>query len=286
MVYLFKECLELEVKVMSIFRWFYICLLLFLLSSCGSKTDKQLQSSELYNHRAFSYRYISLDSIVSNATRALSLSKGSSTNLAESYNNLGLAAYMRQDFIEANRYFEEAKKKTHNQIELLISDIGLLKVCARASENKKFYEYETRIQKRLRLLEDESEDLNEHDLFRLMLAESDFYITASIYYYYMQQDQKARNELSKIKEDELAIADTAQWTYYEYMLASVNMLGGTTYEEDVKMEFDTLLRLLFMSREKNLVYMEGNVLEAFTEKFLDPNGVRLQFKIVQQILFI
>lgn len=270
MVYLFKECLELEVKVMSIFRWFYICLLLFLLSSCGSKTDKQLQSSELYNHRAFSYRYISLDSIVSNATRALSLSKGSSTNLAESYNNLGLAAYMRQDFIEANRYFEEAKKKTHNQIELLISDIGLLKVCARASENKKFYEYETRIQKRLRLLEDESEDLNEHDLFRLMLAESDFYITASIYYYYMQQDQKARNELSKIKEDELAIADTAQWTYYEYMLASVNMLGGTTYEEDVKMEFDTLLRLLFMSREKNLVYMEGNVLEAFTEKFLDP----------------
>lgn len=255
---------------MSIFRWVNICLLLLLLSSCSSTTDEQLQTCELYNLRAFNYRYTSLDSLETNAAKALSFSKGSSRNIAESYNNLGLAAYMRQDFMEANRCYEEAKKATHNQIELLISDIGLLKVCARASENKKFYDYETRIQKRLKRLKEESSDLDEHDLFRLMLAESDYHITASIYYYYMQQDQKARNELSQIKEEDLAVADTAQWTYYEYMLASVNMLGGTTYEEDVKMEFDTLLRLLFMSREKNLIYMEGNVLEAFTEKFLDP----------------
>ena len=84
---------------MSIFRWVNICLLLLLLSSCSSTTDEQLQTCELYNLRAFNYRYTSLDSLETNAARALSFSKGSSRNIAESYNNLGLAAYMRQDFM-------------------------------------------------------------------------------------------------------------------------------------------------------------------------------------------
>lgn len=259
-------------------RYFYMLICMLSLAACNNISDQQRQKVELLNHRAFNLRYTSLDSIETYASQALSLSKGFEQGKAESYNNLALAAYMRQDFVEAEKYYNLVKKSTSNQIELLLSDIGMLKVCSRASANKRFYDYEARVQNRLKQIHKESDALNAHDMTRLTFAESDFHLAASIYYYYLQHDQKAKAELEMINGPALAEADSIQWTYYQYMLSSVDMLGGTTFEEDVKLEFDTLLRLLFYAREKNLIYIEANVLETFVDKLVDENWYDVAFQ--------
>lgn len=247
-------------------RWLLFLFGLLQFFSCNNLNEKQLQQVELLNHRAFNFRYTSLDSIEKYAIQALNLSEGYSQGLSESYNNLALAAYMKQDFWEAEKYYGLARKSTHNQIELLMSDIGMLKVCSRQSSNKRFYDYVTQIHNRLVQIHKEIDTLKEHDLIRLIYGESDFHLTMAIYFYYMQNDSKAKEELARIDSDALAEADSIQWAYYEYMMASVDMLGGNSYEEDVKLEFDSLLRLLFYAREKGLIYIEANVLETFVDK--------------------
>lgn len=252
-------------------RWLVICCCMLALIACGGISQQQREHVELLNHRAFDLRYTSLDSIEYYASQALLESDGYAQGMAESYNNLALAAYMRQDFTEAEKYYNLAKRSTHNQIDLLMSDIGMLKVCSRKSDNKRFYDFETQIHNRLSRIHKEQDVLNAHDISLLIYAESDFHLTTSIYYYYMQHDQKAKQELNQIDGLALAASDSIQWAYYEYMKASVSMLGGNTFEEDVKLEFDTLLKLLFFAREKGLIYIEANVLETFVDKLAKPN---------------
>lgn len=246
---------------------YILFLLSVLLISCGTSTKEQFQEVELMNHRAFNFRYTNLDSMKYYANKALDLSLKYNVGIAESYNNLALAAYMGQDFLTAENYYNKVQSATRNQLELLLADIGMLKVCTRSSANKRFYDYETKIKKRLRRLNDEFDALDSHDRKRLTFAESDYHLTASIYYYYMQQDLRAKDELEQIDSYELAASDSLQWTYYEYMMSSVEMLGGSTFEEEVKLEFDSLLNILFYARAKNLIYLEANILETFVEKF-------------------
>lgn len=63
---------------------------------------------------------------------------------------------MRMDFEKASSLYLQALKEGGNEIEHLISDVGMMKICQRTSMNKEFYDYRNSALQRLkRIREDE-----------------------------------------------------------------------------------------------------------------------------------
>ncbi|MBQ0061094.1 MAG: DUF5113 domain-containing protein [Bacteroidales bacterium] len=245
------------------------CFLLFFLVSCSKISQEVSEKVEEYNHKAFGYRYTNLDSLRFYAHKALKLSQEYPTGLAESYNNLAFADFMQQNFPSAVKYYELALQSTNNQLEQLFSYVGLMKVYQRTSQNKKFYEYYNRANRRINNLLDELDVLDDHDLARLTVAESDFHIAASTYYYYMQKEDRARDELSRINLNDVAAADSIQWVYGLYMLGSTNLDEDLDpVQRDIN-GFDNLLKALFYCRMRDIPYFEANLLQTFAEQYTD-----------------
>ena len=87
------------------------------------------------------FRYKNLDSschAASRAYREVSLYK---QGKAEASNNLGFCAFMRMDFEQAEKFHMDVYNLTKNELELLIADIGLMKIYQRTALNKEFYDY-------------------------------------------------------------------------------------------------------------------------------------------------
>lgn len=62
---------------------------------------------------------------------------------------------MRMDFEQAEKYYQEVYSLTKNELELLIADIGLMKIYQRTALNKEFYDYRNSAVRRMkRIAED------------------------------------------------------------------------------------------------------------------------------------
>ena len=193
---------------------------LLLLSIFFSCTDmvptKEVRLIDSLNGKAYAYRYRNLDSsykYADQAYRKISLYK---SGKAEASNNLGFCAFMNMDFERAEAYHKEVYKLTKNELELLIADIGLMKICQRTSMNKEFYDYRNSALRRMKRIREESDLFaDRHETLRLNYAFTEFFIVSSIYYYYLQQRQEAMTSLDSITEE--ALEDTNQLLYYHYV---------------------------------------------------------------------
>ena len=101
---------------------------------------------------------------------------------------MGCCAFMRMDFEEAEKYYQTVYNLTKNELELLVADIGLMKIYQRTALNKEFYDYRNSALRRMkRIAEDNNLFADRHERMRLAYARSEFYIVSAIYYYYLQQ---------------------------------------------------------------------------------------------------
>ena len=138
---------------------------------------------------------------------------------------------MNMDFDRAEAYHKEVYKLTKNELELLIADIGLMKICQRTALNKEFYDYRNSALRRMKRIREESDLFaDRHEALRLDYAFTEFFLVSSIYYYYLQQRQEAMTSLDNIQEDE-ALGDTNQLLYYHYLKGSASLVEANTPEE-------------------------------------------------------
>ena len=116
-----------------------------LFASFFSCTDmvptKEVRLIDSLNGKAYAYRYRSLDSSYKYANEAYRQVNFYKSGKAEASNNLGFCAFMAMDFDRAEALHKEVYKLTKNELELLIADIGLMKICQRTAMNKEFYDY-------------------------------------------------------------------------------------------------------------------------------------------------
>ena len=63
------------------------------------------------------------------------------------WNNLAFVDLMKMRFTAANAKLDSVLKITDNQVELLVADIQLMRLCQRESLNKEFYDYYEKAQK-------------------------------------------------------------------------------------------------------------------------------------------
>lgn len=247
-----------------------------LLTSIFSCTDmvptKEVRLIDSLNGKAYAFRYRNLDSSYRYADEAYNRVKLYKSGKAEASNNLGFCAFMNMDFDRAEALHKEVYKLTKNELELLIADIGLMKICQRTAMNKEFYDYRNSALRRMKRIREESDLFaDRHETLRLDYAFTEFFIVSSIYHYYLQQRQEALAALNQIPQDE-ALTDTNQLLYYHYIKGSASLVEAKKPEERKLREFDHLYYTWQTAVQSDHLYFEGNGLQGLANLMASPSN--------------
>lgn len=248
-----------------------LCLLsLFFFSACSPDAKRDVDK---LNSSSYAFHYRNLDSAKVYADSAFHLSKGYDAGRAEALNNLAFVSTIRMDFKRAYEQLREVAKVTDNQIELLVADVQLMRLCQRESKNKEFYDHRESALRRMRRIDEEKHLLSDREYDRLVYAQSEFDIVTSTYYYYVGLEQQSSEALMDIDADELE-QDTAQFLSYLYNIGAGGIITQGTQEEINQKEFDHLLRCMLLSRQGGFPYWEANSMQAISEHLQSPEARR------------
>lgn len=235
--------------------------------SCGERKNgavfRQVDSLNLLSYRM---RYKNLDMACQAAHDAYELSDEAPSLRAEALNNQGFCAFIRMDFEGAETFFQRVYEESDNELECLIVDIGMMKICQRTAMNKEFYDYRNSALRRMKRISDDSVAITDpEELARLNYARSEFSIASAIYYYYLQQEQQSLEAIDEIKVDGTLKSDTAQLLYYYYMKGSGGLYEADMPQNVVLGEFNYLIECLGLSKEHGYIYFEANASQALAE---------------------
>lgn len=246
-----------------------VCLLLSLCIGCGGgEADRRAETDRL-NAKAYRMRYCQPDTTRHYALQALSQSDGYPDGQAAALDNLAFYAIMRMDFEGADSIYQLIHTITRNELYHLCADVGRMRVCQRTARNKEFYDYRGSALNHIRRIEEDWEVLDSATRARFIVAQADFHIVTSTYYFYLQQEDQSMAAIQAIRPEELAVADTAQWLYYLYMKGSGGLCEGQTDEEVAVREFDYLARCLQVSRRGGYRYFEANAMQGIAALLTD-----------------
>ena len=264
-------------KARILLLWIGIGIMTCISFSCGKGTRHALYHEiDSLNKRAYHLHYINLEQSASIADQAFQLSKDYPSLHAAALNNKAFCTFMQMDFDKAEQEFKQVYSLTDNEVELLIADVGLMKIYQRISMNKEFYDYRTSALQRIRRIKDDSLSISHPDDWqRFNYAQTEFSITSGVYYYYLQQEEQSLDEINQIQEDNALRNDTAQLLYYYYMRGSGGMYTAETPQDITLGEFLYLLECYNISKDKGYIYFEANSLQAFAELLMDEKNYAL-----------
>ncbi|MDO4948917.1 MAG: DUF5112 domain-containing protein [Bacteroidales bacterium] len=245
----------------SVFVGFLVTWLLCV--ACGAPTETT--EVALLNVQSYALRYKDNAASEAAAHKALLLSGG---NSAQACNNLAASAFINMDFDLAATYYDKVYAIPANPVEYLVADIGMMKISQRTSSNKEFYDYRTSALRRM-------ESLRSTHSPRFRFACSEFFITSAVYYYYLQQTDKAVEAMEQVSVDDVLAADTAQWLYYDYMLGSGGLCQAPTRRQVVLKEFDYLVECLQLAQRGGFVYFEANSSQALADLLKMPSNYQV-----------
>lgn len=238
----------------------YTCIVLF--SACQSDSHRVV---DRLNESSYAWHYRNLDSTAVYARRALRLSAGYGAGRAEAYNHLAFVYMAKMRYSKAEELLQYILKTTDNEVEMLIADVQLMRLCQRQSRNKEFYEYMARARRRLSRIEEERQRLGHHGWKRYVYASTELEITASTYYYYLGLTQQSIAAIDSINPGGAILRDTAQLCNYFYAIGSGGILNRPTPSEVAQEEFDYLSRCYFLAVQGRYPYWEAQALQAMSE---------------------
>mgnify|MGYP004653382993 FL=1 len=233
------------------------------ITSCSKSVDA-LRVDAL-NTAAYSYHYRNLDSTQIYASAALSLAEGYNDGEAEALNNLAFVCIARMDYVQAKTMLDKVFRVTDNQIERLVANIQLMRLCQRRSDNKDFYHYRQRAISCMRRLREDNSMLSPRQRKRMVYAESEYSIVLSSYLYYVGQHRKSAEAIDEIDPSGQVVKDTAQLLAYYYNVGSGGILSAQSHFELIQSEFDYLMRCYLLSRQYHYAFWEANSMQALSE---------------------
>lgn len=262
-----------KINITQKFSAFIVMMLaLFFYSACGPSHKQEV---DRLNTLSYAYHYRDLDSSKMLAQRALALSDDYSAGYAEACNNLAFVEMAKMNYKEARRWLGLVEEKSNNQLELLIADVQMMRICQRESHNKDFYSYREKAMVRLRRLGEEASNLPPRERRRATYAHSEFDIVDATYCYYVGLEEPMLKALNDIDADALE-ADTAQYLNYLYNIGSGGAITNGTSEQIAQTEFDYLIQCYMLASAGRVVmpdgtmaggypYWQANALQAISE---------------------
>ncbi|KAA6323685.1 Histidine protein kinase DivJ, partial [termite gut metagenome] len=251
----------------------YICCAVLpatLLSCMGTAPTKEIRLIDSLNEQAYDCRYRNLDSSFLAASQAYRQVKFYRLGKAEACNNKAFCAFMQMDFDEAERLYQEVRTLTRHELELLIADIGLMKIYQRTAENKEFYDWRnSALQRMKRIGEDKSLFVDRHEKTRLNYAYTEFFIVSAEYYYHLRQRPEALASLNATHAEDLRDADTTQQLSYHYLKGVSALCEGETSDEERLNEFSELYTVWNLASQHQYPYFEGVGLLGVADLMID-----------------
>ena len=170
------------------------------------------------NDKSYAFHYQNLDSTWYYAQLAFSCSEHYDDGKAEALNNMAFVSLARMQYQDAFRQLDSVQNVTDNQIEILVADVQLMRLCQRVSRNKDFYEYYEKARRSLRRIEEEKGSLSPRMQRRMIYARSELAIVASTYYYYIGLERSSIESLQAIERHspvfELSLPDWCWWHHH------------------------------------------------------------------------
>ena len=197
---------------------YWFCSALLCLAAVGQV--RALGSSQTafdLNEKAISYLWNNLDSAEQYARFALDVTRRHSDEHAKAVNTLARIAFMRMDYTEAWDLYSSVPSITSNTLEVVASQIGLMRICQRTSDNVSFYQYRNEILLNLRALHEEQEALNSAQLDRLLSLERSFRMESAQYWFELEQLGQAGREMAYVVPDNRLRDDHDRYLMYTYM---------------------------------------------------------------------
>ena len=245
-----------QINITQKFSAFIVMMLaLFFYSACGPSHKQEV---DRLNTLSYAYHYRDLDSTKMLAQRALALSDDYSAGYAEACNNLAFVEMAKMNYKEARRWLGLVEEKSNNQLELLIADVQMMRICQRESHNKDFYSYREKAMVRLRRLGEEASNLPPRERRRATYAHSEFDIVEATYCYYVGLEEPMLKALNDIDADALE-ADTAQYLNYLYNIGSGGAITNGTSEQIAQTEFDYLIQCYMLASAGRVVMSDGTM---------------------------
>ena len=186
-------------QALFIIGWI-LCSFLSLFSCGEGGKDIYTLCADSLNRSAYEMRYKNLDECERLATQALEAGRKYASVRAEALNNLAFCAFIRMDFDRSDSLLNEVFRTTGNELECLVADVGMMKICQRTSMNKEFYDYRNSAIRRIKRISEDHHALADPSfLKRFRYACSEFSITTAIYYYYLQQESQSLEAIHEIR---------------------------------------------------------------------------------------
>ena len=272
--------MNVKVLTLSVALFFFWCLL----SSCLHSGKDETGQVDVLNSRSYDCHYRNLDSTMYYAERALSLSDKDSykAGKAEALNNMAFVYIAKMKYDKAHELLKNIQGITDNQIELLVADVQLMRLCQRQSDNKYFYIYRQRAITRLNRIIEEKPTLDERQRKRLVYAESEFSIVASTYFYYVGLSELSVKAISGISPEGDIVKDMPQLLDYYYNVGSGGVIAKGSKEGIAITEFECLIRCYLMSRQNGYLYWEANSLQAMSEHLQDSAEASVIYRALPQ----
>lgn len=250
-------------------------LLAALLTACDSPDTAEV---DRLNELSYAFHYRDLDSTRVYAQRALHEVDRRGTDRAEGLNNLAFVSLAKMQYRQAARLLNEVVESSNNEVELLVADVQLMRLCQRQSRNKDFYNFRERAERRIRRIREEAESLTPHLRRRMIYAESEYHIVASSYFYYVGLVKQSADALGRIESNGDIEEDPAQLLCYWYNIGAGGILTAGTDEEIAQDEFTYLMRCYLSARENDMPFWEAQAMQAISEHMQHERQRRQLFR--------
>lgn len=222
------------------------------------------------NEKSYAFHYRNLDSTRYYAEQSLRLADSLGVDGAESYNHLAFVSIAKMQYKQAEEQLKEVTRKTNNQVELLIADVQMMRLCQRQSKNRDFYNFRERAAGRMARIEGEADHLSPHQKKRLVYAQSEYCIVSSTYFYYVGLTKEALRSLEEIDPNGSIQQDVAQELNYWYNYGSGGVLTDGSAEEIAQQEFAYLMRCYLAAQEQHYPFWEAQAMQSMSEHLQKP----------------
>lgn len=220
----------------------------------------QRQTIDSLNNLAYRWHYKNIDSLRTWAEDAyqLSLNCNYAEGQAEALNNLAFERFQQMDFDSALVVAGLAADISKSLTERLVANVTLMKVAQRTSDNRSFFLHRAAARKCIERLAEREEKMSPRELHRYRFGRSDYHIVSSTYFYYLDQSDRALEEIRAAEPYSQLATDTAQWLYYCYMRGSGGLAESVDVEDVAREEFEYLLRCFWLARYEGFTFFVGN----------------------------
>lgn len=255
-----------------------------LAASCSRPKNGSLV--DRWNDLAYDFHYRNLDSTRLYAQKAYDASADYGDGRSEALNNLAFADMAKMDYAQARKRLNEVGTLTDNQIELLVADVQMMRLCQRESKNKDFYTHRQRASYRLNRIREEEPALNQRQRRRLVYAQSEYSIVASTYFYYVGLERQSIAAFNAIDPTGDIVKDTAQLLNYYYNIGSGGLIKLKDPTEVARREFENLMHCYLLARQNDYPYWTANALQAMSDHLRSSEGPELKKRFRPELQFV